>query len=204
LDHLAEPYRAVLQRALAGQRIETTAAMTDLSGPGGVLLGTSSAPGRGKLLGPLGTVVEDPRPVFRWQPVAGATYRVSVYDSGYNLIAASGSMTAAEWLIPKPLARGKRYSWQLTIRQNVEFTLPAPPAPEARFQILSDADESELVRARADWGDSHLVLGVLYARAGLLDEAEREIQALRAQNPGSEQVTALEGSIDRLRTGGNR
>src|SRR5581483_11172370 len=166
LDRLAEPYRAVLQRALTSQRIETAAPLPDLSGAGGVLMGTLSAPGRGKLLGPLGTVVEDRRPIFRWQPIAGATYHVSVYDASYNLIAASGPVTAAEWRIPKPLAQGKRYSWQLTVRQKVEFTLPAPPAPEARFQILAETDEAELARARTEWGDSHLVLGVLYARDG--------------------------------------
>lgn len=204
LDRLSGPYQALLQRTLANQRIETAASLTDLSGTGGLLLGAPSAPTRGKLLGPLGTVVEDPRPVFRWQPVAGATYAVSVYDASYNRIAASPPLTAAEWRIPKPLTRGERYSWQLTIRQKVEFTLPAPPAPEARFRVLSEADEAELAQARADWGDSHLVLGVLYARVGLLDDAEQEMQALRAQNPESQQVAALEASVERLRAGTNR
>lgn len=204
LDRLSGPYQALVQRTLAGRRIETAASLTDLSGTGGVLLGTPSAPTRGKLLGPLGTVVEDPQPDFRWQPVAGARYRVSVYDPGYNRIAVSPALTAAEWRIPKPLSRGQQYSWQLTVQQKVEFTLPAPPAPEARFRILSDADEAELARARADWGDSHLVLGILYARAGLLDDAEREIQALRAENPESQQVAALETSLERLRAGNNR
>lgn len=204
LDRLSGPDQALLQRTLAGERMETAASLTDLSGTAGVLLGTPSAPTRGKLLGPLGTVVEDPRPVFRWQPVTGATYAVSVYDAGYNRIAASPPLTTAEWRIPKPLARGERYSWQLTVRQKVEFTLPAPPAPEARFRILSEADEAELTRARANWGDSHLVLGVLYARIGLLDDAQREMQALRAQNPASQQVEALETSLERLRAGSNR
>jgi hypothetical protein len=63
--------------------------------------------------------------------------------------------------------------------------LPAPPAPEARFRVLSEADEAGLVQARNKSGESHFVLGILYRRAGLLNQAEQELPALRDQKPES-------------------
>jgi tetratricopeptide (TPR) repeat protein len=53
---------------------------------------------------------------------------------------------------------------------------------EAR-RVLKQIDE--LSAARRDYGSSHLVLGLLYARAGLLEEAEHELRALQKANPDS-------------------
>ncbi len=39
--------------------------------------------------------------------------------------------------------------------------------------------------AKKKYGNSRLLLGILYADAGMLDEAEREFQALLKKNPGS-------------------
>lgn len=200
LPTAAEADRAVLEKALADGRVGPAASLSDLNAKGGVLLGTPAEPARGKLLAPLATVVESDRPVFRWEPIAGATYRVSVYDSGYNLVAGSGVVSGTEWQSPKPLRRGIRYSWQVKVRQNgAEDTLPAPPAPEARFRVLSEDEETSLAQARSAAGDSHLVLGMLYARAGLLDQAGQEFRALRDQNPSSAQVASLLASVEALR-----
>ena len=65
-----------------------------------------------------------------------------------------------------------------------EVTAPVPPAPPARFTVLSAAEAGRLAHAPV----SHLVRGVLYADAGLLDDAERELTELKQQNPGSELV----------------
>jgi hypothetical protein len=145
-------------------------------------------------------VVEDQRPVFRWEAIPGGTYRVSIYNDAFNLTAASARIATTEWEPPKPLRRGTRYSWQLTVtREGNEFTVPVPPAPEARFRVLGEADEAGIARARSQSGGSHLVLGILYARAGLLDAALQELQALRAQNPDSAEVAGLLASLEQLR-----
>jgi Putative zinc-finger len=205
LDSLAEPDRAFLEQAVAQKRIEPTATLADLGATGGVLLGPSSPATPGKLLAPLATVVESQRPVFRWQPVAGGLYRVSVYGDGYEMVGSSDWISGTEWQISKPLRRSRRYSWQLSVRQNgAEFNIPTPPAPEARFRILSEGDEAEITRARGAWSDSNLVLGIFYARKGLLDEAERELESLRQQNPGSEEVASLLSSVERLRGGADK
>jgi anti-sigma factor RsiW len=206
LGALPAPYRMFLEQAMAQKRIEPAASLADLAPNGGVLLGASTPPMPGKLLAPLATVVESQRPVFRWQPIAGAVYRISVYGDGYEMVASSDWISGTEWQITKPLRRGMLYSWQLNVRPSgsAEFTIPTPPAAEARFRILGEAEAAEIGLARSDWSDSHLVLGVLYARAGLLDEAERELGVLRQQNPASEDVASLQASVARLRVGASK
>jgi len=44
-------------------------------------------------------------------------------------------------------------------------------------------------------GNSHLVRGILFAKAGLLNEAEHEIRALVAANPDSQRARQLLQSI---------
>ncbi len=200
LDALAGPYRAFLEQAVTQKRIDPAASLKDLVGNRGVLLGASNPATPGKLLAPVATVVESQRPVFRWEPIEGAVYRVSVYGAGFELAGSSNWISGTEWQVAKTLSRGAVYSWQLNVRRNgSEFTIPAPPAPEARFRILSEDDAAEIGRARSQWSDSHLVLGIVYARAGLLDEAERELGALREQNPGSPEVAGLQASVEQLR-----
>lgn len=200
LDGLPDSDRAALERVLAAKRVDAPASIAGLAGGGGILLGSQAPAPRVVLLGPVGRVVETDRPVLRWKPAAGARFLVSVFDSRYNEMASSGWIADAEWRVPRALRRGGVYSWQLNVRQDgAEFTAPAPPAPEARFRILSTAEEADLIRVRGTPGDSHLMLGLQYARAGLLDEAERELRTLRDQNPGSETVAGLLDSVERLR-----
>jgi hypothetical protein len=51
--------------------------------------------------------------------------------------------------------------------------------------VLEQSKAGELERMRRAYPNSHLVLGTLYAKAGLLAEAEREFRALVAANPQS-------------------
>jgi hypothetical protein len=57
-----------------------------------------------------------------------------------------------------------------------------PLATEVQSSAATDAELQEWTRAA---GGSHLVLGVTYARAGLLEEAGREFEALVRENPES-------------------
>jgi len=200
LDSLADRDRAAVEKAFAAGRIEAPAATAGLGAQPGVLMGASPDAPRVKLLGPLGAIVEIQQPLFRWVPVAGADYSVSIYNDRYDQMATSGWIQATEWRATHSLPRGGIYSWQLKVRRNgEEFTTPVPPAPEARFKILPAADEVDLAAARAASGDSHLVLGILYAERGLLEQAEEELRQLRDQNPASSGVAALLASVERLR-----
>jgi hypothetical protein len=107
-------------------------------------------------------------------------------------------LTSLSWTAP-PLARGQVYSWQVkAIRDGQEFIAPRSPAPEAKFRILDRARAAEVVRARRDYS-SHLLLGLLYARAGLLDEAEHELGALQKNNPDVAVVRRLLANVRALR-----
>jgi hypothetical protein len=70
---------------------------------------------------------------------------------------------------------------------------PSASSPEIKFAVLSAADFSELIRLRKS--NSHLALGVFYARAGLLAEAEPEFESLIRLNPQSELARKLLQSV---------
>ena len=202
---MPEAYRSAVERALARNRIDAPAGLADLTGTSGALLGPSDDNPGVKLLAPIGIVVESDRPRFRWTRLKGASFQVSVYDERYVEIARSDWLGSSKWQAPKPLKWRERYSWQLKVRRSgSDFTVPAPPAPEARFGVLKRAAAQELARLRTQWGDSHLLLGVAYGRVGLLEEAERELKGLREQNLDSPVVEGILSSIDGLRHGSGR
>jgi len=62
-------------------------------------------------------------------------------------------------------------------------------------KAIEDIRVARLAQAPA----SHLVRGVLYADAGLFDDAEREMAELEAQNPGSEMVRRFVDQLAQLR-----
>jgi len=193
--------RASLSRAITTQQIERPTVLAELSGKSSVLLGSSSAPSVVDLVGPVGIVVETQRPTFRWKPIAGAEYRVSLYSDSYEEVATSGWVHSAEWQVAKALNRGARYSWQLSVRHNgSEFTVPAPPAPEVRFKVLGAAGEAEIAQLKTGSTDFHVLLGIRYAQLGALDESERELRQAHEQSPDSSTVVALLSSVERLRT----
>ena len=200
LEDLPVSLQATLAQAITAQQIEAPAAMADLTGKRSVLLGASAPSSGVDLLAPVGIVVEAQKPVFRWEPAAGAEYRVSVYSDSYDEIAASAWLQKSEWQITRTLQRGARYSWQVNVRRNgKEFTVPTPPAPEARFRILGAAEEAEITQLKAGRDDAHLVVGIGYAQMGALDDAERELRKASEQNPGSVTVSALLASVERMR-----
>lgn len=153
------------------------------------------------VLDPAGSVLLTDRPTFRWSELEGATgYVVEVYDAGFNLVASSPRLDARTWSAPQTLARGKVYSWQVTaFKDGQEIKSPRPPAPQARFRILDRAKADELARARRAYPSSHLTLGLLYARAGLLKEAEQELRLLQRANPDSEIARGLLRQVQALR-----
>jgi hypothetical protein len=151
------------------------------------------------IVGPAGEVLLSNQPTFRWKAMAGANgYVVEVYDPQFKLIASSPQLTALSWTTT--LARGNVYAWQVKASKDGEEVIaPRPPAPQAKFRVLEQAKANELARAKRLFGTSHLTLGLLYADAGLLSEAEREFRLLRAANPNSELARNLLRQIQALR-----
>ena len=76
---------------------------------------------------------------------------------------------------------------------------PRPPAPQAKFRIIVGAKAAELINARRAYPSAHLTLGLLYADAGLLREAEQEFRLLQKANPTSDLARNLLRQVQSLR-----
>jgi len=176
-----------------------------------------------------GTFVRGTRPVLSWGAVDGATaYRVALFDAGGTALFQAGPMRATSWTVPRSLARGQVYQWRVVALRPAdaaavaaagaspaqEGSTPAPAVPAsaprgagmeriaagvARFKVLGQDDSTALDRGLRAAPGSRLVAGVLAARAGLLDDAERELRALAADNPDSDVVRGLLASVEAAR-----
>jgi hypothetical protein len=188
LAALSSTEQAAVSQAIGGRMISYPADLGALRGKTGTLLGssTSSSPeARFQVLEPLGEVVIDASPVFRWQTLAGAgSYSVDVFDSNTNPVQSGSPRRAPQWKPPRPLKRGQTYEWQVTaaMRDGKSVIAPSFPQPKAKFRVLDEAKANELEQFRQAHPDSHLILGILYAQAGVLKTGERELAQVPANS----------------------
>jgi hypothetical protein len=187
-DTLPPAYQDRVKKALTSQRIERSSQLQGLTRPSSTLMGSDNQGREFAVIEPVGHVVLTSSPTFRWSAMEGASgYVVEVYDDQFKLAASSQQLTGRSWTTPQSLARGTVYSWQVkAIKDGQEVTSPRPPAPQAKFRVLDQARANEIARAKRDYASSHLTLGLLYAEAGLLREAEQEFRLLRRANPNSD------------------
>jgi hypothetical protein len=192
VEHLPPAYQRMVKESLISQQLERSSLLAGLNRPESLLKGGSDPSEKFSVIEPVGKVLQSNRPSFVWTRLAGATgYVVEVYDEAFNPVAISPQIVGNSW-ITQPLKSGGVYSWQVkAIKDGQEFKSPRPPAPQAKFRILDGARVSELQQARRAYASSHLILGLLYAQAGLLDEAEKEFRALQKANPDSLTVRKL-------------
>lgn len=184
--------RAIIEDAWREKALQVPPRMSALRGKSGTQRSLDDVTGF-DVFYPVGLAVLSTRPAFVWKPLKGASYYVvEIFDSNFHQVARSGRLTLTEWIPVHPLESGTVYSWQVTALAGAK-TLIAPGAkdPEARFQILSAAEAGELERVSSQHPNAHLLLGALYARAGVLDRAKAQISALAAANPESAEVRGL-------------
>jgi hypothetical protein len=175
-----------VQNAFRNGQLEIPGYSRELKGASGTLMG----PGNGvpfAIVSPVGKVVVSTQPRFSWKRLPDAdVYRVAIFDSNYNLVTESSDVKGTTWVVSKPLMRDKTYSWQVTaIANGVETKSPVRPAPEARFRVIDKTHYDEIQQLRRNAGRSHLLLGIAFANAGMLDDAEREFRILLQDNPNS-------------------
>ena len=191
--------RTAVVEALRDGRVPVPASIVAPGGRPGTLLGAPARPpGLGPVT-PLATAVDTPRPIFEWTMQPGATsYVVSVFDQNLDKVAQSEPLAGQRWTPPAPLPRGREYAWQIRARTPAgEVTAPAPPAPEARFTVLSQEDAGRVETWRREYAGSPLTLGVLLARIGLVEEARLYFDRIVAANPASPQARQLAASVRR-------
>lgn len=187
LPSLSPSHYELVKTTLTTQRINRSPELEGLGGKEGVLMGATAEGVPFALVNPVGTVVRSDRPTLHWKPLAGAnSYVVKVFDTNFRNIATSPPQAGTAWNANAPLARGSVYVWQVTATRNgEEITSPVAPAPEARFRVLKRDKAVELERAEKTYANSHLILGTIYAHAGLMEDAKREFRLLVKANPRS-------------------
>ena len=202
-DNLPPAYQSLVKQALSSQRVERSTQLEGLARPQSSLMGSDSQGHEFSVLEPIGSVLMTNRPAFRWSNMEGATgYVVEVYDPQFNLVANSAQQTGNSWSTTLP--RGTVYTWQVkAIKDGQEITSPRPPAPQAKFRVLDQNKANEIANAKRAYGTSHLTLGLLYADAGLLREAEQEFRLLRRANPNSEVARNLLRQVQAMRARSN-
>lgn len=178
LNHRSSPAQvAAVERATAIPPFERAPVLDQLISRPGALLGTASAGAQFELIGPMATAVTTDRPVFRWKALGThATYVVSVFDDNFQKVVESPATTATAWQPDRPLPRGVVLNWQVTARlAGKTVHAPMPPAPEARLEVASERDATEIEAARRANPADHLRIASLLAKTGALDEAEAEL-----------------------------
>ena len=201
LDEISEKNRQYVARVALSEEIAPADVLRRLSGEPGGLRGNNDGPQGFRLLYPVRRVVTEARPVFRWESLPRASsYRVYVLDQDGNQVRQSEELppTQTQWVAPASLRRGQIFSWAVTaVVDGKKVVSPSASAPEMKFAVVSAADFQELSRLKKS--NSHLALGVFYARVGLLNEAEREFERLVELNPQSELPRKLLQSVRTIR-----
>lgn len=201
LDNVSETSRQYIARAALSEQIQPADVLRPLSGQQSGLRGDGKNGKTFKLLYPSRRVVTEDKPTFKWESLSGVTsYRVYILDANSDQVAQSEELppTQTQWKPPTPLRRGQIFSWVVTaLIDGKEIVSPSTSAPEVKFAILSGNDLNELNQLKKS--DSHLALGIFYARVGLVTEAEREFQKLIQLNPQSELPRKLLQSVRNLR-----
>ena len=175
-----------------------------LRGADRALLGPADTQTASLRLSPVGEWVRQATPLLQWSVVPGATsYAVDIFDDHLTLIQRSPPLQEARWQLGDVLERGHIYLWQVTatFADGKVVGFPRPPAPEARFGVLGGAEVAELERIERARPEAHLDLGVLYARAGLLQDAEQELLKVVPSDGDFAAAERLLTTVRRLRTG---
>ncbi len=187
----------LLADAIKAKSLPLAALPSDLAAPPGTLLGPSK-PDEFAPLAPLSTVVYSDRPDFSWQPLQGAlSYEVQIFDSEFREVDSSGKIRATNWTPVRGLSRGALYQWQIVAYRAADAVrAPTPPAADARFRVLNAQTFDKVEAARAAPA-AHLLAAILLAKAGMKEEARKELEAVAGANPNSALVREMIANLER-------
>ena len=154
-------------------------------------------------VGPRATAVSSATPAFRWTALAGATtYRVRVVDDRLTTVAVSDPITTLTWRPEAPLPSRRVLTWQVeAATPDGARTTPEPPLAEARFTVLTPSERAGVSEALATAGGSDLASAVVYAEAGLYDDADAALTRVQRANPESPMAAALKADLSMRRFG---
>jgi len=146
-------------------------------------------------LSPVARIVESQSPTFGWRPIAGAShYRVDIHaqKSRRDLLPNEPTKNT-QWTMPGSLPRNDIYSWQVLAYDRKDRELAR--SPSVSFKVLN----ARTVRDLEDSIGSPLARGIIYAKAGMPDEAAAELTKYLRKKPGSTQALRLQETIKALK-----
>lgn len=204
MEGFPDEVRGPVRRFLTAQKFETPEILLGARG-----IGHQQA---SLLQTPVTTAVASDRPTFSWEPDDRArAYAVLVSTSDKFEDVPSEDLlwiTETKWSPPEPLRRGQKYYWWLVIKTEDPEPLFSPLAgqPAAWFVVIDEETFEHVQQGERAAGESHLARLALYVdkRVGLLDDAEKELDALRKANPESPVIEKLIQSLHGLRGQGDR
>ena len=199
----ADERRDVLEAVKTGD-IPFAQPLGILRGADRALLGPADMQTASTRLEPVGEWIRQTTPLLQWSALPGVmSYSVEIFDAHLNLLQRSPPLQATRWQVNSPLERGRVYLWQVTatLTDGKTVSFPRPPAPEARFGVLGGPQVAELERVERAQPEAHLDLGILYAQAGLLTDAEQELLKVVPTEGDFDTAQRLLATIGRLRGG---
>jgi hypothetical protein len=190
------PPTPAVQEALRTGRVALPVFLSTLAPKHQVLMGEAGA-SRPQVLSPKATAVLGPGADFEWQSMDGSwTYQVRVFTLRGEPIAASPEIHELRWTCDRDLTPGSDYQWQLTAARGAErVTLPPPSETPPRFRVLDPASAERLRDLARRQPGAHLLLGVEFGRAGLLEDARRELTQAMRMDPARIQIRQLLQSL---------
>ncbi|HLK20357.1 MAG TPA: hypothetical protein VKT81_15485 [Bryobacteraceae bacterium] len=153
-----------------------------------------SRPPDDEFVSPVATAVLDGRPTFRWKPVDGGSQRIRVSRLDSSLVAESGEVSGKEWTPETDLAPGITYQWQIVTPRG---TIPQTSANAPRFRVVDAATSARLRDLAEKRGGVHLLLAIEYGKAGLVEDAKRELNEELKTTRHAEAIERLLGSLNR-------
>lgn len=193
IDVLPDHLKQQVQTAWRDGRL-TTPDLSGLEGAEIKTMGSDSNELQFRLRSPVRQVVRSQRPIFSWNALAKTdSYTVTISDADtYDVVDSGEPVETNHWRPKRRLARGHYYVWQVKALANgKEIIMPTLGQHEAKFKVLDSSLEDGLRRAESASPRSHLALGVLYARAGLYRDAQRELRSFVNANPDSKVAAKL-------------
>jgi hypothetical protein len=146
---------------------------------------------------PNGTYVRSYQPVLHWAPPAQAkTYVVKLWNSKDRFITQEQTSETI-WKVNKQLAPDEFYRWEVEVKDTDGKS--APFVIKGAFSTLAAQRDAEVSRDEKRYAQSHLLLGLTYFRAGLLDDAQQQFQLLVSENPKSTKARGLLQRVQALR-----
>jgi predicted phage tail protein len=176
--------RVAVKNALAGEKLDRPDVLDEVTTAPVSVRGSNEGEEAIRIVYPTSAVIAQTQPKLRWAASqTAAAYRIEIADEGFHQIAKSPDLPASTltWTTTSALKRGMAYTWTIrAVNQNGELS---SVTSQGKFKVLAEDKVRKLNQLKV--GQSHLALGLFYAREGMVAEAEREFGTLVKDNPDS-------------------